>query len=343
MRNIIRLIVFINLFFSFFLRCNYIVANNVIKRTAEYNEEIADTINLFPYALSNAGGALRIWFKIQAKDKAFDIYSAELQLRDTVFRSTGPFSMSVDEQVTADSLFTWECVLSFPYIACFNKEDMWVINTSHGTFNGSLVPEEVWAKNEAKEMPIWRRYLKYISGVCIILVICIYIRRIYLKRRRKNLEEKLRIEQQFDSKDKINAELREKVGMLYAERWTIFNRLCNEYFNKKDAQSEDVRLSVYKELERQIDDMRSINSLTELENMIDAYDNNLMHRVRVQIPELTKKDVTFLIYLYSGFSPRAICLFTDMKIKNFYNRKTRLKDKILESGAIDREEFSSKM
>ena len=43
------------------------------------------------------------------------------------------------------------------------------------------------------------------------------------------------------------------------------------------------------------------------------------------------------------FPLRAVCIFTNIKIKNFYNRRSRLKDRILASDALDKEYFVSKM
>ena len=68
-----------------------------------------------------------------------------------------------------------------------------------------------------------------------------------------------------------------------------------------------------------------------------------MAKVRQQLPEMKTADLDFLIYLFAGFSPRAVCIFTDIKIKNFYNRRSRLKERILSSEAPDREWFVSKM
>ena len=50
-----------------------------------------------------------------------------------------------------------------------------------------------------------------------------------------------------------------------------------------------------------------------------------------------------MTYLYAGFSAKAVCLMMDLKLKNFYNRRTRLKDKILASDAQNKEWFASKM
>lgn len=77
--------------------------------------------------------------------------------------------------------------------------------------------------------------------------------------------------------------------------------------------------------------------------MVNIYVDNILVKVTEQLPTLSKADVKFLTYLYAGFSPRAVCIFTDIKIKNFYNRRLRLKERILSSDAPDREWFVSKM
>lgn len=318
-------------------------AQNTVSRSAEYIAEAPDTFTVNFEGMSNVTKrkTLNIMFSIKAKSTAFDIYSVMLSVHDSVVGPLKPFSMNVGASETGDSLVTWECVVRFPYRDSFYNDDMCILDTSQGKFSMHLVPESI----RNREIPFWRRYFYQLlaAGIFLIVATGSYILITYLRRRRKDIEEKLLIEQAFESKERINAELRKSVELLYTDRWDVFNRLCNEYFNKKDAQSEDVRLSVYKELERQIDDMRSSKSLAELEKLVDTYNDGIMQQIRTQIPELTRKDITFLIYLYSGFSPRAICLFTDIKIKNFYNRRARLRDKILASGSADCEKFASKM
>ena len=138
-----------------------------------------------------------------------------------------------------------------------------------------------------------------------------------------------------------NHELEAQVNTLYSSRLDTLNMLCNEYFEKSD--SEKVKLSLYNEVEKQILALRDTKRIAELEAIVNKYMNNILVKVREQLPELTGKDLIFLTYLYAGFSPRAVCIFTDIKIKNFYNRRSRLKDRILESNAPDKEIFVSKM
>lgn len=117
--------------------------------------------------------------------------------------------------------------------------------------------------------------------------------------------------------------------------------LCNEYFEK--SESEKVKLTLYNEVEKHILSLRDSKSVSELEQIVNTFLDNILVKVKEQLPGLSRNDLTFLTYLYAGFSPRAVCIFTDIKIKNFYNRRSRLKERILASDAPDREFFVSKM
>ena len=331
---------------SLFLTNNKAFAENTIARIAEYAPEMPDTFIVQTKELSNSSQkqTLNITFEIRAKGTDFDIYSTELHVHDSIIMPIVPLSMSVSASETADSLVTWNCDIEFPYRAIFYNDDVWVLNTSHGQVCYNLIPESIRNYNVMKLSEQRSNMNKRaVAGILLAGVLTLCFIDIYRRGKRKSIKDKLFIEEQFAIKDFANAELKKKVDTLYADRWRAFNHLCNEYFNKKDAYAESVRLSVFKELEKQIAAMRSHQSLIELEQLVNIYDDNILQQIRVQIPSLTKKDTAFLTYLFSGFSPRAICLFTDIKIKNFYNRKARLKDKILASGAPDSEKFASKL
>ena len=104
-----------------------------------------------------------------------------------------------------------------------------------------------------------------------------------------------------------------------------------------------MKLTLYNEVEKHILALRDSKSISELEEIVNTFLDNILVKVKRQLPELNRKDLIFLTYLYAGFSPRAVCIFTDIKIKNFYNRRSRLKERILASDAQDREYFVSKM
>ena len=117
--------------------------------------------------------------------------------------------------------------------------------------------------------------------------------------------------------------------------------LCNEYFER--SASEKLRLSLYNRIENHILEMKSPEAVNALENIVNRYLDNIISKLRNQLPSLTRNDLTFMTYLYAGFSPRAVSILCDIKIKNFYNRRSRLKEKIAASDAPDKELFIGKM
>ncbi|MBD5256878.1 MAG: hypothetical protein HDS50_04495 [Bacteroides sp.] len=322
--------------------CNCASAQNIIKRTAEYAPEMPDTFYVKYIALSNGSKiSTQIYFQIKTKNKAFKIYSAKEVISDSIVNPLEPFTLTHNIAQNSDSLIIWECAVAFPYRAVFYKSDRWIVDTSVGLFSGSSYFDTLNV-DYVRPVDNSHKQLYIISAIilaCLLFSLLLY----YNKFQRKKTKDLIHLGQHHEYSNTNNTELDKKIKELYSGRWEVFNRLCDEYFNIKDAETDKVRLSVHKELERQINDFRSAKSLAELEQLVNTYNDNIITRIRTQIPKLSNKDIAFITYLYAGFSPKAICLFTDSKIKNFYNRRTRLRDRILESNAPDCEEFSSKM
>ena len=334
-------IIFLILSITLWDNGNSALAQNIIERTAKYAPEMPDSLlQISRCGFSNESQtSLDIFLKIEAKGIGFNIHSAKVQFGDSIYESLTPLTINVGRNDISDSLIIWNCTVRFPYHDTFTKNDTWIISTSHGQFTGSLLSTLPNIKNEPSEYKNLNLtvflYLIWAGG---IFASCVYFIR---RNNKKHDEERLRLILEHESISHTNNDLRNKIERLYSERWKTFNKFCEEYYIKKDTGN--VRISIHRELEKFIEDIKSRKFLNELESLINTYNDDLMKRVQAQIPSLTRKEVVFLIYLYSGFSPSAICLFTDTKIKNFYNRRTRLKEKIISSGAIDRELFASKI
>lgn len=123
------------------------------------------------------------------------------------------------------------------------------------------------------------------------------------------------------------------IKKMFGQRFKMINDLCDTYFECQNSQRE--KNAIYKEAISIISAFEEEETLIELESIINECNDNVMVRIREQIPELTEKDIKLLLYIYSGFSSRAVCLFTKDKIDNYYNRKSRLKTKIKRSKAKD--------
>ena len=123
----------------------------------------------------------------------------------------------------------------------------------------------------------------------------------------------------------------------FKERWNIINTLCNDFFEKRN--SEKTRLSIINDIEKEIDKISRPENLLKIENSVNECMDGIIDRLKVQCPKLKPQDITFITLVYAGFAPRAICIFTDIKLKYYYNKRSRLIERIGKSDAPDKEIF----
>ena len=131
------------------------------------------------------------------------------------------------------------------------------------------------------------------------------------------------------------------LGGAHLELGTGYNMLCNEYLEAGDSHKE--RTDISKNIEREIDKLRSPKKTERIEKSVNEYMVGILSRLKSQCPFLKDTDTTFLMLIYAGFAPRAVCLFTGTSIKNFYAKRSRLRKRIEESDAKDKELFISRM
>ena len=73
--------------------------------------------------------------------------------------------------------------------------------------------------------------------------------------------------------------------------------------------------------------------------MLDRNCNNLVSRLREQMPKMKSDDIKLFIFAASGFSSTTISTILEKDKGIIYNRIWRLKGKISASEAPDKEEF----
>lgn len=346
---------FISLVFvSILLCCCPINATNIVTYTVSDSlVNQSERLEMRFRSISNANDKVRISFELKSANAPFTIYKANWINCDSVFEPLEPFSLIAQTDEVTGKSTEWHISLDFPLRDSFTENDVLVLDTDKGIVRCPTSMEGVLKEtidilridyekqlDQSKEKS---RNLWMISAIilsCVIIASCIIftIGRRRLIRKRQEIEE---LSMLITERTERNKELEAKVDALYGSRLDTLNMLCNEYFEKNE--SEKVRLTLYNEVEKHILALRDSKSIEELEKIVNSYLDNILSRVKEQLPELNRKDLIFLTYLYAGFSPRAICIFTDMKIKNFYNRRSRLKDRILASKAPDRGYFASKI
>ena len=337
-----------------FLHCPSINATNIITYVvADSIESGSEKLKIEFESLSNEDDKVRISFKLKSANVPFTIYDAKWVNCDSTLVPTDPFSLIAQPNEVSGKNTEWHISLDFPFSDTFEDSDVLILNTDKGivrcpTSMAGKLREDMDLLRTEYENKLDRSitssrkawiffYITLASGIVIGSTILIIVKR-RLTRKRKEIEE---LSMLISERSDRNHELEAQVNTLYSSRLDTLNMLCNEYFEK--SESEKVKLSLYNEVEKHILALRDTKSINELEGIVNKYMDNILVKVREQLPELNRKDLIFLTYLYAGFSPRAVCIFTNIKIKNFYNRRSRLKERILETNAQDKEFFVSKM
>ncbi len=132
-----------------------------------------------------------------------------------------------------------------------------------------------------------------------------------------------------------------KIGGLLAQRFESMNRLCDEYFNLNDIKDENLaRNEIYKTLSAQLKEMGGESFRKKLEESLNENMDGLMTRFREAFPGDNESAILFL-YFSSGFSAKAVGIFTKLKKSSVYSRRRRLREKIEQSSTPYRDEFLS--
>lgn len=344
-------LIFIFTVFLFSFRIN--AANIVTYSISDSIVNQPERLEMHYRSISNDHDRVRISFELKSANSPFTIYKARWINCDSVFEPLEPFSLIAQANEVSGKSTKWQISLDFPFQDSFDENDVLILDTDKGIVRCPTSREGVLKEtidilrddyekqiNQSNEnsRKVWQISALVLSFIIIVSSITFIATRHRLIRKRRKIEE---LSLLISKRTEQNIELKAKVDALYDSRLDTLNMLCNEYFEKNE--SEKVRLTLYNEVEKHILSLRDSKNIAELENIVNSYLDNILLRVKDQLPDLNRKDLTFLTYLYAGFSPRAICIFTDIKIKNFYNRRSRLKDRILASDAPDREYFASKI
>ena len=293
-----------------------------------------------------------VGYKMILRDTEIDIRGALLYKEDSILDVASPLHLlspfhahagNSSDKNRIDHVYVEH---QFPFSAHFSKEDSLVILTDKGNFTLYMDEERRAAAQYQPVINSLSNRLKNTTiaiitliGIIVITMVCTVIRLRRIRARRNN--EMNRLMAIISENDMNNRKLQSDVTSLMQKQFEALNRLCYEYFEKADTPF--LKKSIYNEVENEINHLKDSSKIKELEDALNKYCGGIMQKISEQLPDLSDKDRVLLIYLYSGLSARAICILTDIQIKNFYMRRHRLKARILASDAPDRETFAALM
>jgi len=124
---------------------------------------------------------------------------------------------------------------------------------------------------------------------------------------------------------------------LFKERLEHLNLLINEYYESDDSlNSQKV---IYKNIKKEIAKLIDNKNISEIERIVDACGDDIMQKMRSQLPFLSSEDTDLIALTLAGYGGKAISLFLNMKLSNVYVTRKRIIDKIAASDAMDRDWF----
>lgn len=197
-----------------------------------------------------------------------------------------------------------------------------------------------------------------IAVVCISSL-CAYFYRLKIRIKNGEIEKRMneilvlseRIQNKNDDINQLTSQLttqqdksellKNLVENLFKDKWKTINLLCDEFFEK--GNSEKAKATIINEVEKEIKRICNPKNLKAIETAVNDCMDGIVSKLRVQCPFLKPEDILFITLLYAGFAPRAVCIFTGIKLKYFYNKRSRLSERIMKSNAPEKILFVEKM
>lgn len=182
------------------------------------------------------------------------------------------------------------------------------------------------------------RFVWIALGVILLLIITyqMWVRKLRIEHENDLLKIRTLQQNLFESGQKQN-ESKERIQKLFQTRFQLLDELASSYFEFKETGQEQKR--IFAEVKKSINNFSSDETITELTEIVNGYNNGLIDRFRADFPKLSKSRFRFALYLFCGFSLPSISIFTGMELRNVYVHKSRLKSAISGSGSPHKAEY----
>lgn len=182
------------------------------------------------------------------------------------------------------------------------------------------------------------RFVWIALGVILLLIIIyqMWVRKLRIEHENDLLKIQTLQQNLFENGQKQN-EAKERIQKLFQTRFHLLDGLASSYFESKETGQEQKR--IFAEVKESISNFSSDETITELTEIVNGYNNGLMDRFKADFPKLSKSRFRFALYLFCGFSLPSISIFTGMELRNVYVYKSRLKSLISGSDSPHKAEY----
>lgn len=191
------------------------------------------------------------------------------------------------------------------------------------------------------------RYLMSIAALILLIVAAILY--IYVRNRFRHKQEELNkymelsegLLQRISEHDSAAVQMQGQIAELFGGQFQLLNKLSETYY--EHSASKAMKEQIFAKVKDEIERLQSGKELPKIEDIVNKHLDNVMARLRSELPHLKDKDYAFLTYLYARFSGKAISVFLGESRSNVYKIKQRLREHISLSDAPSKDFFLSKL
>ena len=113
------------------------------------------------------------------------------------------------------------------------------------------------------------------------------------------------------------------------------NRLCDDYYQGRYNRDDKAEMNA--EIEKIVKSFTEKPGLDEIVKFVDEKSEGLYSSFKETFFSLTDEEYRLFLYLMLGFNSHSISVFLNQKVSAVYNKKSRLKAKIMQGNALDSE------
>lgn len=195
-----------------------------------------------------------------------------------------------------------------------------------------MLQRDLRAERRERELVAERNAVIFVGAAILIIVIVLFA---WYRLRNKNREIAQYVETVSELQLTLRtlpAEMSSSVGSLYRDRFVELNELCETYYDHSGSARH--KNMVFNKLVQTIEAIKNDASrLEELEAAVNEYRGGLMQRLMTLLPKLSERDRRVSLYVFAGFSNRAIAIFIDSDPVSVSKIRYNIKQKIKNVGA----------
>ena len=191
------------------------------------------------------------------------------------------------------------------------------------------------------------RYLMGMAALALMVVAAILY--IYVRSRFRHKQEELNeymelsegLLQRISEHDSAAVQMQGQIAELFGGQFQLLNKLSETYY--EHSASKAMKEQIFAKVKDEIERLQSGKELPKIEAIVNKHLDNVMVRLRSELPHLKEKDYAFLTYLYARFSGKAIGAFMKLERNHIYQIKHRLCSEIKDSDAPSKQFFLDMM